>query len=78
MNRRRSDYSSIVPTVSATERRKAWARAVRFTFSDSLLSVMREQQMITRDEHFQLSQLLTERCNMPKNSIFHFLDDFDL
>lgn len=77
MNRRRSDYSSIMPAVLPAERRKVWARAIRFIFSDSLLSSMKEQHMLTREEYLQLLQFLTERCNMPKNSIFHFLDEFD-
>lgn len=77
MTRRRSDYSSIMPTVLPAERRKMWARAIRFIFSDSLLSIMKEQHMLTMEEYLQLLQFLTERCNMPKNSIFHFSDDFD-
>lgn len=77
MTRRRSDYSSIMRRYCRLSDEKMWARAIRFIFSDRLLSIMKEQHMLTREEYLQLLQFLTERCNMPKNSIFHFSADFD-
>ena len=55
-----------------SERQKVWVRVIRFTFSDTLLSVLNHQQTITDQERDRLSRQLEERCSLPPNSIFAF------
>ena len=68
------DSSSIVPAMPLPERKKAWARVIRFTFSDTLLSVLNQQLTITDQERDRLSRQLEERCGLPPNSIFRISD----
>ena len=68
------DASSIIPAMPLTERQKVWARVIRFTFSDTLLSVLNHQQTITDQERDRLSCQLEERCGLPPNSIFRISD----
>ena len=66
--------SSIIPAMPLPERQKVWARVIRFTFSDTLLSVLNHQQTITDQERDRLSCQLEERCGLPPNSIFRISD----
>lgn len=68
------DASSIVPAMPLPERQKVWARVIRFTFSDTLLSVLNHQQTITDQKRDCLSRQLEERCGLPPNSIFCISD----
>ena len=68
------DASSIIPAMPLPERQKLWARVIRFTFSDTLLSVLNHQQTITDQERDRLSCQLEERCGLPPNSIFRISD----
>ena len=68
------DASSIVPVMPLPERQKVWARVIRFTFSDTLLSMLNHQQTITDQERDHLSRQLEERCSLPPNSIFRISD----
>ena len=68
------DASSIVPAMPLPEQQKVWARVIRFTFSDTLLSVLNHQQTITDQERDRLSCQLEERCGLPPNSIFRISD----
>ena len=68
------DASSIVSAMSLSERQKVWVRVIRFTFSDTLLSVLNHQQTITDQERDYLSRQLEERCGLPPNSIFRISD----
>ena len=68
------DASSIVPAMPLPERQKVWARVIRFTFSDTLLSVLNHQQTITDQERDRLSRQLEELCGLPPNSIFRISD----
>ena len=68
------DASSIIPAMPLPERQKVWARVIRFTFSDTLLSVLNHQQTIVDQERDRLSCQLEERCGLPPNSIFRISD----
>ena len=68
------DASSIGPAMPLPERQKVWARVIRFTFTDTLLSVLKHQQTITDQERDRLSRQLEERCDLPSNSIFRISD----
>ena len=68
------DTSSIVPTLSADDKQKAWARIIRFVFTDTLLSALKEQNMITDLEYDRLSLAMEEHCSIPQNSIFRNSD----
>ena len=68
------DASSIIPAMPLPERQKVWARVIRFTFSDTLLSVLNHQQTINDQERDRLSCQLEERCGLPPNSIFRISD----
>lgn len=68
------DASSIIPAMPLPERQKVWVRVIRFTFSDTLLSVLNHQQTITDQERDRLSCQLEERCGLPPNSIFRISD----
>lgn len=74
MSPRYIDSSSIVPAMPLPERQKVWARVIRFTFSDTLLSVLNQQLTITDQERDRLSRQLEERCGLPLNSIFRISD----
>ncbi len=69
------DTSSIVPTLSESDKQKAWLRIIRFIFTDTLLSTLKEQDMITDLEYDRLSLVMEERCALPPNSIFRNLDN---
>ncbi len=64
------DTSSIVPTLSADDKQKAWTRIIRFVFTDTLLSSLKDQNRITVLEYNRLSLVMEERCALPPNSIF--------
>lgn len=68
------DASSFVPEMPLSERQKVWARVIRFTFSDVLLSALKQQETISDHERKRLSHQLEERCNLPPNSIFRLSD----
>ena len=68
------DASSIIPAMLLPERQKVWVRVIRFTFSDTLLSVLNHHQTITDQERDRLSCQLEERCGLPPNSIFRISD----
>ena len=68
------DASSIIPAMPLPERQKVWVRVIRFTFSDTLLSVLNHQQTINDQERDLLSCQLEERCGLPPNSIFRISD----
>ena len=68
------ETSSIVPTLSESDKQKAWARIIRFIFTDTLLSSLKDQNMITNLEYDRLSLVIEEHCNIPPNSIFRNSD----
>ena len=68
------DASSIIPAMPLPERQKVWARVIRFTFSDVLLTVLNHQQTITDQERDCLSRQLQERCGLVPNTIFRISD----
>ena len=70
MSPRYIDASSIVPMLSLSERQKAWARIIQFVFTDTLLSALNDQNMITEHEYDRLLYMLEQRCGMPEKSIF--------
>ena len=68
------DTSSIVPTLSEADKQKAWTCIIRFVFTNTLLSALKEQSMITDLEYDRLSLVIEEHCNIPPNSIFRNSD----
>ena len=70
MSPRYIDTSSIVPMLSLPERQKAWARIIQFVFTDTLLSALNDQHMITEHEYDRLLYMLEQHCGMPEKSIF--------
>ncbi len=70
MSPRYIDTSSIVPMLSLSERQKVWTRIIQFVFSDTLLSALYDQHMITERERDHLAYTLNQRCGMSEKSIF--------
>jgi len=64
------ETSSIIPTLSEADKQTAWARIIRFIFTDTLLSSLKYQNMIANLEYDRLSLAMEKRCSIPPNSIF--------